>query len=187
MSKCAELCLVIGLVVSCSSAGAGGGTGGSAGAGAAAGAGAGGGAMGTGGSRPDGRGDAAMATADVAVPVDLAPDLPSVAFCDGYAAKFCERLRGCSPPYVTVVYGTMATCQERLSWQCRTEAVLPGGGLNGAAGQACADALVNASCDDLLGNSVSVCQIKGTLPKGAACGSMTQCQSGFCRMPETAF
>ena len=138
-------------------------------------------------SRMDARADAPGLVPDAAVPVNLAPDLPSVEFCDGYAAKFCERLLVCSRPYLDGVYGTMERCQERLGLECRTEATLAGSGLVGAAGMACAQALGMASCEDLLGNSVPACQVKGTLAKGAACGSGSQCASGFCRRPETAF
>ena len=185
MWKYAELCALVALV------GCGGGAASSSGSG---GKGEGGTGTGTGGAggmvtapKMDARADGPGLAPDAAVPVDLAPDLASVEFCDGYATKFCERLSACSLPYLTGVYGTMQGCQERLGLECRTEATLAGSGLTGATGMACAGALGTASCEDLLGDSVPACQLKGTLAKGAACGSGTQCASGFCRLPETAF
>jgi hypothetical protein len=188
MSKCAESwALIVVLVAAGCGSGAGpasgsGGEGGTAGQNGTGGK----GGKGGNGARPDAGADAPVA-ADAAVPVDVAPDLASAEFCDGYAAKFCGRLLICSRPYLDGVYGDMAGCQQRLELECRTEATLPGSGLTGAAGQACGDAMVAAECEDVLGNSVPACHLKGTLAKGAACGSNTQCASGFCRMPETAF
>jgi len=183
MYRCAELAVVVALLAGCSGSGTGPGPA-SGGAGGEAGAGAGG----KGGNRADARaGDAPVGVPDAAIPVDLAPERPSVEFCATYASKFCERLGSCSQPSLTGVYGGLGACQERVGLDCRTEAVLPGAGLNTATGMACADALGAATCEDLLGNSVLACRIKGTLAKGAACGSDNQCQSGFCRTPETAF
>jgi hypothetical protein len=168
------------LLVGCASPAGGGGTGGDA-VGAGSG-GAGGGPSGTGG----GRADAAVAL-DAPPPVDLAPDLPSTEFCAAYAAKFCDRVASCSPPYLVWVYGTTAACAQRFELQCQAEAVAPGSGVSAAAAMTCAAALDGASCDDLMADSVPACQVKGTLPAGAACGSGSQCASGFCRTPETAF
>src|SRR3954454_22947462 len=176
MSKYAEPLLAL-LLVACSSAGkaAAGGSGGPAGDG------------GTSGNDTGGRrGDAALAP-DLALSIDLPPDAPSAEFCAGYAVKFCERLGGCSQTYLVGVYGTPARCQERLEIQCRAEVAAVGTGLSAVTGMACADALAGASCDALFGNSVPACQIEGTLGKGASCGSGSQCQSGFCRTPETSF
>jgi hypothetical protein len=176
MSKCAEPLLAL-LLVACSSAGrvAAGGSGGPAGDGGTSGS-------GTGGARGD-----AAAPPDLAWTIDLAPDAPDAQFCAGYAVKFCERLAGCSQTYLVGVYGTPARCQERLELRCRAEVAAAGTGLSAVTGMACADALAGASCDALFGDSVPACQIAGTLARGASCGSGSQCQSGFCRTPETSF
>lgn len=148
-----------------------------------------GGAVGSGGSggsggRADGGG---KPVADAAVPVDLAPDAPAGEFCPAYAAKVCERLGACSQPYLIGVYGTAERCAQRIELDCRGEARAAGTGLTSAAATACGAALAAASCDDFMGGTVPACQLKGTLAKGAPCGSASQCSSGFCRLPETAF
>jgi hypothetical protein len=172
MSRSAEILALL-LAVGC----------GSSAGGAAAGGTSGDGAAGAGGAAPaDG-----FPPAPDAPGVDLAPDLPTGEFCPDYAAKLCDRLQSCSGPYLSWVYGTMAGCQDRFEQQCRTEAATPGSGFSRTSGMACADALAGASCDDLLGDSVPACQLKGTLPAGAPCGSGSQCVSGFCRTSETAF
>jgi hypothetical protein len=185
MSKYAELGLLIALWAGC---GAGGGAAAPGGqGGGVAGSGTGGASGGAGGARLDARADGPATTPDAAIPIDVAPDVVSVDFCAGYAVRFCERLLICSRPYLNGVYGGMQPCQERLELQCRLEALLPGTGLDATTGAACGQAMMAAACEDLLGNTIPACQLKGTLAKGAACGSNAQCASGFCRMPETAF
>jgi hypothetical protein len=158
------------------------GCGASPGGGSAAAGDAGGG--GGGAAAPDG---APPSRPDAPSPVDLAPDGSSTEFCTSYGATFCDRLGSCSPPYLLWVYGGAQGCQDRIGLRCRAEAVAAGSGLSSATGMVCADALAGASCDELFADSVPACQFKGTLAGGAPCGSGAQCQSGFCRIPETAF
>jgi hypothetical protein len=181
MSKCAEpRLLVFLLLAACGS---------SPGKGAPAGGGQGGdepGADAAGGNAGR-RGDGGFVV-DAALSLDQGPpDMASLEFCDPYAAKFCARLDACSSPYLISAYGTMKGCQERLTLQCRSEAGLPGTGVTPASVETCAQALDTAGCDDLLGLTVPACQFVGKLAKGGACGSGNQCQSGFCRTPETSF
>ena len=199
MSKCAEgkaiaAWLLALLVVGCGAhPGNSGGAGGEATAGSGGESGGSGGraapdADGGAGARGDGGRTDAPAPADAAAEPD--PDPPDAAhfdFCDGYAAKFCQRLQTCSPPYLVGTYGDLKTCQDRLVLACATEAALPGTGLGKTSLGACADALGAATCDDLFAGTVPACQPKGTLATGAACGSSVQCASGFCRTPETSF
>src|SRR6185436_7191609 len=67
------------------------------------------------------------------------------------------------------------------------EARAPGSGLTAASALACGDAFAGASCDDVFGDAIPACQVKGTLAKGAPCGAGSQCATGFCRRPETSF
>lgn len=189
--------LVLLVAAGCSSSGGGGGAGGrGAGMGGEGGGAperdAGGGKAGTGGSggaRADAGGDAMAPRADAPGPdtttgggADAGPDA-----CDPFAVQVCQRLMACSPLYLSGIYGDLAVCQDRVRTECRSESALTGSGFDRAAIETCQGAMASASCDDLFGGRVAACQRKGTLANEAPCGSNAQCQSGFCRMPETAF
>ena len=127
---------------------------------------------------------AALALAMPACDGDIGPDL---AFCDDHAARHCERLFDCSRLYAEAVYGDSGTCAERFRTSCRIEGALVGTGRKSARSKACMAAIASAGCDDILFQTIDACQWKGTLAPGAACGTDSQCASGFCRTPETSF
>jgi hypothetical protein len=140
----------------------------------------------TGGSRADAGRDLGVRPSDASA--GGSPDRPTdVEDCTPFAEALCARLAACSQQWLVWVYGDLAGCQERQRLACRIEAVLPGTGLAGAGLAACRAAIPAASCDELLSGTIPACQREGALPDGAACGSHTQCQTGFCRMPETSF
>jgi hypothetical protein len=184
------------LAAGCGAGGGAGGGGGGVGVGGGAGSAGSAGTSGGGGGRVDAGGTADAPGAgsgdnkgDARVASDLSPpDLASArAHCDPYAAQLCERLAACSMPYLEGVYGDAQVCQQRVSLACQIEAALAGSGFTPAATAACGAALPMASCEALFGVGVAACQLKGTLPTGAACGAAVQCLSGFCRLPETGF
>jgi hypothetical protein len=112
-----------------------------------------------------------------------------LAFCDSYAATRCEHVFGCSAirPVGQQVYGDIPTCTERLRLLCRIDAAQVGSGLNQASTSTCMAALGRGRCEDGLAEAIEACQFKGTLAAGVACGTGSQCASGFCRAPETGF
>lgn len=107
--------------------------------------------------------------------------------CDRYAAKLCGRFADCLAAYLVGVYGSAEVCAQRTALRCRNQTALPGTGATPMAIAACIEALGTAGCADLFGDTVPACQFVGTLSKGAPCGAGAQCDSGFCRTPETAF
>src|SRR5690348_9726158 len=54
----------------------------------------------------------------------------ATAFCDPYAAAWCERFAVCSPSLLLSVYGDADRCRERRRLDCRVDATRPGTGFD---------------------------------------------------------
>src|SRR5439155_17646857 len=93
------------------------------------------------------------------------------------------KYQSCAPFFITLSYGDVATCQTRAVPSCASYPTAPGATLTGDQIEACSKAIAGASCSQLLDqgiNSLSDCNVKGTLDNGKACASGFQCSSGFC-------
>jgi hypothetical protein len=98
------------------------------------------------------------------------------------AAAFCAQLNSCSSLFVSLVYGSVATCNTRLGITFSMALAGPGTGWTPALAETCAKAIPGAACQDLLGNILpSACLAPaGQYPNGAACGDDSQCMSQYC-------
>lgn len=100
------------------------------------------------------------------------------------ANAYCQRAEQCAPAYVSIGFGDVGTCAKRL----KTE-LLPVFGSNGTSStpaqtEACAQAIPQTTCADLLGRkNPAACQtLPGMLPDGTACGADSQCHGTRCRV-----
>jgi len=106
----------------------------------------------------------------------------STAASDGGNA-LCAKINTCSPFFIQVSYGDVATCATRVSATLLSALDANGTGWTPSGLEACVQAIPNVSCDDALGNSLpSLCQPVGTLATGAACGDSSQCASSYCNL-----
>jgi hypothetical protein len=108
---------------------------------------------------------------------------PAERVCDEMT-KYCEKLNMCSSFYLQVGFGDVATCAARLKIECLDSLGAPGTGATAQAWSACFEATGQASCDQFLGIGLAACDFKGSLARGAACGTGAQCQSGYCAKRE---
>jgi hypothetical protein len=104
------------------------------------------------------------------------------------ANAYCNRAQECAPAYVTVGFGDVATCATRLKATLTPSLGAAGVTETPAQYEACAQALPNATCADLLGRSMPApCQpVPGTLADGAACAVDGQCASSHCGLAVNA-
>jgi hypothetical protein len=103
--------------------------------------------------------------------------------CTDIASALCAKYESCVPFYVTLDYGDVATCQSRAVPSCTNYPTAPGSTLTGDQIETCSKSIAAASCSQLLDqgiNSLSGCNLVGTLDNGRACASGFQCTSGFC-------
>ena len=100
--------------------------------------------------------------------------------------KYCEKLNQCGPLLISIVYGSVATCTERLKLECVDGVKAPDSGLNSATVAACTAALATASCEDVIYRNVAACNWKGTRANGGSCGADEQCVSGHCAQNDSA-
>jgi hypothetical protein len=135
----------------------------------------GGGAGGTDGGGGGGEGVDADAGGGDMGPVSTDPAV----ICAGIQ-QYCERFNTCAPYYISLEFGTVARCTERLTLSCLDAVMAPGSGLDGSTMAACTAALAGASCDDLFNRNIAACNFKGTRENGTACGTDEQCASGRC-------
>ena len=104
------------------------------------------------------------------------------------ANAYCNRAQACAPAYVTLGYGDVATCASRYKQTLVTSFGASGSVETAGQIEACAQAIPNTTCADLLGrNPPSACQtVPGTLADGAPCGSDSQCTGAVCHVPANA-
>jgi hypothetical protein len=104
------------------------------------------------------------------------------------ASAYCNRTQACAPAYITDVFGDVPTCTARFK-----AVLLPVFASNGSSAtpahiEACAQAIPQMSCADLLGRNLpSACAtLPGTLADGAPCAADPQCQGTRCKVPANA-
>jgi hypothetical protein len=116
---------------------------------------------------------------------DDGPDQPPPAErCEAYATTFCDRWAACAPRALEFTFGDVGTCQQRSRLSCVLAASASGSGITAAAAMACASALASASCDDVVDDMLPACRFTGRLAIDGACGSHSQCGSGYCHIPD---
>jgi hypothetical protein len=105
--------------------------------------------------------------------------------CADLATSECNQRQACDPRGFAQVFADVTTCVARTQLPCPTLSQAPGSGYQPAAIEACAKALASATCADV-GNDIGLaaCQIRGTLPPGAACADDSQCAGAenYCRL-----
>jgi hypothetical protein len=120
-----------------------------------------------------------------APPVDLSAPAPDLAgtqqACMDYVKAACETAQRCAPLLVTLDYGDVATCLQRLDLVCSTPP-LKGSQLDPQYIEGCAAAYTAISCDDYFAGKAPAACIPpaGTLSVGASCGDGSQCATSFC-------
>ena len=106
---------------------------------------------------------------------DVTPDagVSSEKACADEAGATCSLLQTCSGgALLTLRYGDLATCQQRVAAACMSSLSAAGTGATAASVEACAQALPSEACIDLsgCGNPVPACQPQvGTLADNALC------------------
>jgi len=103
--------------------------------------------------------------------------------CADYAKASCTQANTCTPFTVAVNFSDEATCEQRQILGCMPLLGIHGSSLTPAAIDACAQAVMGETCVQFLDNhQPSVCNFQGTLAEGVACGTGSQCQSGYCKL-----
>jgi hypothetical protein len=104
------------------------------------------------------------------------------------AKAYCERAQACAPAYVTFGYGDVGTCEARFTKELLPVFGAPGSSSTPAQTEACAQAIPQASCADLLARkNPAPCQtLPGMLANGAACGADPQCAGTRCKVAPDA-
>jgi hypothetical protein len=104
------------------------------------------------------------------------------------AHAYCQRAEACAPAYVSIGFGDVRTCEQRLRQE-----LLPVFGANGSSStpaqtESCAQAIPQMTCADLLARkNATPCQtLPGMLADGAACGADSQCHGTRCRVAADA-
>jgi hypothetical protein len=120
---------------------------------------------------------------DLAAPPSVDLGLGFAETCADSVHSRCARIATCSPHYLLRVWGSQASCEQRLQIECLAETAAPGSGWTPGAIERCAPAYAAQSCADrLAGFRPLSCQAAGTLDDGEACLFDSQCQSGFCKL-----
>jgi hypothetical protein len=103
--------------------------------------------------------------------------------CDDFATAVCGRLSACTPFTLSVGYGTMATCLQRIALACAPTLSAPGSTATPSQMETCVQAIGAESCDDWLDNAQpSACSFTGSVAAGGPCGVDAQCQTSYCRL-----
>jgi hypothetical protein len=105
--------------------------------------------------------------------------------CDTFTA-YCAKINQCAPALVKISYGTVDECNARFKLSCVDATGAPGSGLTAATISACSTALSGAACTDVIYRKVTACNIAGTRANGMACGTDSQCTTGYCAQSNQA-
>lgn len=101
--------------------------------------------------------------------------------CKSAARALCTKLQSCADLLLTVTYGSLDTCANRVSLGCTAQVGAPGSNVDESAFAGCANAIAASSCDALFSDdSPDECRIPGTLDDGTQCGFGSQCKSSAC-------
>jgi hypothetical protein len=133
-----------------------------------------------GGGSPQGDGGK-MAVSDAASDTGSGPSAATA--CADFATAVCGQLNACTPFALSVGYGTMATCLQRMAIACAPTLSAPGSTATPSQMETCVQAIGGETCDDWLDNAQpSACSFMGSVTAGGPCGVDSQCQTGYCRL-----
>jgi hypothetical protein len=103
--------------------------------------------------------------------------------CAALAKAECTQFSTCTPFTTSVLYGDETTCEQRAVLACMPAIGATGSTLTATQVAQCAQAVTAETCEQFLDNDQpSACSYVGSLAAGAACGTDSQCQSGYCRL-----
>jgi hypothetical protein len=103
--------------------------------------------------------------------------------CAEFARAECTQVATCTPFNMTLTYGDETTCEQRAVLACMPAIGAAGSTLTRAQVEQCAQAVKAETCEQFLDNDQpSACTYTGSLPVGAACGTDSQCNTGYCRL-----
>jgi hypothetical protein len=122
------------------------------------------------------------------VPSDAGDGASGLSFDDAakeVAQAYCDRAQACSPAFLTLAYGDVATCNVRFVAALRPSLGANGSTVTPSQLHACAQAVPGESCGDFLGRKpATACKPPGgTLADGAPCASDAQCTGTRCKVP----
>lgn len=98
-----------------------------------------------------------------------------------YAQAICAHTQKCFPNDFTVQYGDTNGCVTLFEQEAAFGLSLPGISATDSQLKACADAYGTLDCGGSE-QSLTACQVAGTLAAGTACESDSQCQSSYCKV-----
>ncbi len=131
----------------------------------------------------DGGGTEEDAAPDIGESPDVPPPLTIDDVCADFGDKACERINACAPALLQKNYGTVKVCSDRLRIGCLIDAKAPGARVFENPLHDCIQKFPDATCSDVLNDQVlTSCYPAGARPASAACGSHSQCASGYCRI-----
>lgn len=115
---------------------------------------------------------------------DAGASISAEAACDDAAKAICAKLNECAPFFVTLAWGSVATCEQRAKIDCVPKLNANGTSQTPSQLSQCATDAKSMTCEDALGrNSPVSCHTQpGTLADGAACGTDAQCKGRLCRL-----
>lgn len=109
--------------------------------------------------------------------------LSAMQACAAYAKATCTQANTCAPFTVTINFNDETTCEQREAMGCAALFGIHGSTLTPTALDACATAISGETCTQYLDNhQPAECDFKGTLADGSACGTASQCSSGYCKL-----
>jgi len=106
--------------------------------------------------------------------------------CTDLANAQCAELESCSPVLLQTRYGSVATCESRLTASCEHALAASSTGNSAQRAEACAQAYPTWSCLAYLGGvdlPAACTPPTGALAIGAGCAFAAQCTTGFCAIP----
>jgi hypothetical protein len=104
------------------------------------------------------------------------------------AMAYCTRAQACAPAYVTFGFGDVATCEARFALELLPFFTATGTSSSPSQTEACAQAIPQMSCADLLARRVAgpCASMPGQLANGAACAGDPQCAGTRCKVAADA-
>jgi hypothetical protein len=102
--------------------------------------------------------------------------------CAVYAKGFCSTYLSCEAFTFESIYGSVATCEQRVEQFCPDNFAAPGTGVTPSSLAACGLGISNQTCAQALTEYAPGCVWHGSESMGASCEYDAQCQSGFCEV-----
>ena len=102
--------------------------------------------------------------------------------CNDAAAAVCAAYQRCTPFFVDLGWGDLATCQTRTKASCTSTLSATGSTMTAQQVSDCGKGATGISCADLFDKGAPDACVPpaGTVANGKACGDDAQCVSTFC-------